>query len=172
GGDHRAAAVGAADHVLALSRAAVRRGAAPRAVHDPAGGLRRLPAGRAGAAPVAAAGCPALRRRRRLSHARRAGLPPRPAPLRVGKPLQHLRLTRPPAARMLGRSQSRTREDTVLERYTEKARRLLTFARYEARQRGDKPIAGEHLLLALLREPEIEALAATRNVSLANIRDE
>jgi len=60
----------------------------------------------------------------------------------------------------------------VLERYTEKARRLLTFARYEARQRGDKSIAGEHLLLALLREPEIEALAATRNVSLANIRDE
>jgi len=60
----------------------------------------------------------------------------------------------------------------VLERYTEKARRLLTFARYEARQRGDKSIAGEHLLLALLREREIEALAATRNVSLATIRDE
>ena len=60
----------------------------------------------------------------------------------------------------------------MLERYTEKARRLLTFARYEARQRGDKSIAGEHLLLALLREREIEALAATRNVSLANIRDE
>jgi uncharacterized protein (TIGR03435 family) len=62
--------------------------------------------------------------------------------------------------------------DTVLERFTEKARRLLMFARYEARQLGDNSIAGEHLLLALLREPEIEALAATRDVSLANIRDE
>jgi len=60
----------------------------------------------------------------------------------------------------------------VLERYSEKARRLLMFARYEARQLGDTSIAGEHLLLALLREPEIEALAATHNVSLPNIRDE
>ena len=60
----------------------------------------------------------------------------------------------------------------MLERYSEKARRLLMFARYEARQLGDKSIAGEHLLLALLREPEIEALAATRNVSLASVRDE
>src|SRR4029079_7921158 len=51
-------------------------------------------------------------------------------------------------------------------------RRLLMFARYEARQRGDESIAGEHLLLALLREPEIGALAARRYVSLAAIRDD
>jgi len=46
------------------------------------------------------------------------------------------------------------------------------FARYEARQLGDRSIAGEHLLLALLREPEMGPLAARRNVSLAAIRDD
>jgi uncharacterized protein (TIGR03435 family) len=60
----------------------------------------------------------------------------------------------------------------VLERFSEKARRALMFARYEAQQLGDRSIAGEHLLLALLREPEIDAVVATRNVNLAAVRDE
>lgn len=58
------------------------------------------------------------------------------------------------------------------ERFSEKARRALMFARYEAQQLGDRSIAGEHLLLALLREPEIDALASTRHVNLAAVRDE
>jgi uncharacterized protein (TIGR03435 family) len=60
----------------------------------------------------------------------------------------------------------------VLERCSEKARRVLLFARYEARQLGDRSIAGEHLLLALLREPDLGAAAATRSLTLAAVRDE
>jgi len=40
----------------------------------------------------------------------------------------------------------------VFERYTERARRVLFFARYEAGQRGDRALAPEHLLLGLIRE--------------------
>ena len=40
----------------------------------------------------------------------------------------------------------------VFERYTEKARRLIFFARYEASQFGSPEIESEHLLLGLLRE--------------------
>jgi ATP-dependent Clp protease ATP-binding subunit ClpC len=40
----------------------------------------------------------------------------------------------------------------VFERYTERARRVLFFARYEAGQRGDRTLAPEHLLLGLIRE--------------------
>jgi ATP-dependent Clp protease ATP-binding subunit ClpC len=40
----------------------------------------------------------------------------------------------------------------VFERYTEKARRVIFFARYEASQFGSPRIETEHLLLALLRE--------------------
>src|ERR1700750_299482 len=41
---------------------------------------------------------------------------------------------------------------TVVERYTEKARRVIFFARYEASQFGSPYIETEHLLLGLLRE--------------------
>ncbi len=41
---------------------------------------------------------------------------------------------------------------TVFERYTEKARRVIFFARYEASQFGSPYIETEHLLLGLLRE--------------------
>ena len=40
----------------------------------------------------------------------------------------------------------------MFERYTEKARRVIFFARYEASQFGSPLIESEHLLLGLLRE--------------------
>ena len=40
----------------------------------------------------------------------------------------------------------------MFERYTEKARRIIFFARYEAAQVGASNIEPEHLLLGLLRE--------------------
>lgn len=40
----------------------------------------------------------------------------------------------------------------MFERYTEKARRIVFFARYEASQTGSHIIQPEHLLLGLLRE--------------------
>ena len=40
----------------------------------------------------------------------------------------------------------------MFERYTEKARRVIFFARYEASQFGSPYIESEHLLLGLLRE--------------------
>jgi ATP-dependent Clp protease ATP-binding subunit ClpC len=42
--------------------------------------------------------------------------------------------------------------DDMFERYTEKARRVIFFARYEASQFGSPYIETEHLLLGLLRE--------------------
>lgn len=40
----------------------------------------------------------------------------------------------------------------MFERYTEKARRVIFFARYEASQLGSHAIEAEHILLGLLRE--------------------
>lgn len=40
----------------------------------------------------------------------------------------------------------------MFERYTERARRIIFFARYEASQFGSPSIESEHLLLGLLRE--------------------
>src|SRR5437667_8929861 len=40
----------------------------------------------------------------------------------------------------------------MFERYTERARRVLFFSRYEASQAGSVSIEPEHLLLGLLRE--------------------
>jgi uncharacterized protein (TIGR02246 family) len=48
----------------------------------------------------------------------------------------------------------------MFERYTEKARRAIFFARYEASQYGSQTIETEHLLLGLLREDR----ALTRKV--------
>ena len=42
----------------------------------------------------------------------------------------------------------------MFERYTERARRVLFFARYEASQMGSRNIAPAHLLLGLIREGE------------------
>jgi ATP-dependent Clp protease ATP-binding subunit ClpC len=43
----------------------------------------------------------------------------------------------------------------MFERYTEKARRIVFFARYEASQTGSHIIQPEHLLLGLLREAKV-----------------
>ena len=40
----------------------------------------------------------------------------------------------------------------MFERYTERARRVIFFARYEASQFGSHAIETEHLLLGLIRE--------------------
>src|ERR1051325_4844109 len=40
----------------------------------------------------------------------------------------------------------------MFERYTEKARRVIFFARYEASQFGATQIEAEHILLGLVRE--------------------
>src|SRR5258708_3580841 len=44
------------------------------------------------------------------------------------------------------------RDTIMFERYTERARRVIFFARYEASQYGSPYIESEHLLLGLLRE--------------------
>jgi hypothetical protein len=60
----------------------------------------------------------------------------------------------------------------MFERYTERARRVLFFARYEASQLGSISIETEHLLLGLIREGKglISRILAQANVSLADIR--
>ena len=40
----------------------------------------------------------------------------------------------------------------MFEKYTERAKKILFLARYEASQKGSKVIASEHLLLGLLKE--------------------
>jgi ATP-dependent Clp protease ATP-binding subunit ClpC len=57
----------------------------------------------------------------------------------------------------------------MFERYTEKARRIIFFARYEAAQVGASYIEPEHLLLGLLRESR-ELI--TPPVDLDNLVDE
>ena len=47
---------------------------------------------------------------------------------------------------------ARSMRGSMFERYTEKARRVIFFARYEASQFGSPYIETEHLLLGLLRE--------------------
>ena len=61
----------------------------------------------------------------------------------------------------------------MFERYTERARRVIFFARYEASQFGIAAIEVEHLLLGLIREEEnlISTLLGKR-VSLDFIREE
>lgn len=45
----------------------------------------------------------------------------------------------------------------MFERYTEKARRVIFFARYEASQYGSPSIESEHLLLGVVREERAPA---------------
>ena len=61
----------------------------------------------------------------------------------------------------------------MFERYTEKARRVAFFARFEASQYGSPYIETEHLLLGLLREdppPVKRFLGPTRLRNLGAIR--
>jgi ATP-dependent Clp protease ATP-binding subunit ClpA len=59
----------------------------------------------------------------------------------------------------------------MFERYTERARRVLFFARYELSALGGSSIEPEHLLLGLLREPKgiVEAVLAHWNISSADL---
>ena len=58
----------------------------------------------------------------------------------------------------------------MFERYTEKARRVIFFARYEASQFGSPYIETEHLLLGLLREDKALALRFLGITSSESIR--
>jgi hypothetical protein len=62
----------------------------------------------------------------------------------------------------------------MFERYTEQARRVLFFARYEASQLGSISIETEHLLLGLLREESSLAGSVLREngFELAGLRNE
>ena len=62
----------------------------------------------------------------------------------------------------------------MFERYTERARRVLFFARYEASQLGSLSIATEHLLLGLLREGKglTSRIFTIAHLSLENLRRE
>src|SRR5687768_7582248 len=62
----------------------------------------------------------------------------------------------------------------MFERYTERARRVLFFARYEASQLGSLSIETEHLLLGLVREGKglTSRLFAMTHLSLENLRRE
>jgi hypothetical protein len=61
----------------------------------------------------------------------------------------------------------------MFERYTEKARRVIFFARYEASQYGSAYIETEHLLLGLVREdqPLLKVLLKEENIG-GNVRSE
>src|SRR6266478_4185905 len=61
----------------------------------------------------------------------------------------------------------------MFERYTEKARRVIFFARYEASQFGSPYIETEHVLLGLLREdPALTSVVLPSATSIAAIRKE
>ena len=62
----------------------------------------------------------------------------------------------------------------MFEKFTEKAKRILFLARYEASQQGSKVIGTEHLLLGLLKEGEetTRELFTRANVSMELLRAE
>ena len=62
----------------------------------------------------------------------------------------------------------------MFERYTERARRVLFFARFEASQLGSPVMESEHLLLGLIRDGKgvTSRLFADHEVSLADMRRE
>ena len=60
----------------------------------------------------------------------------------------------------------------MFERYTEKARRVIFFARYEASQYGSPYIETEHLLLGILREDKSVARRFLRSHSVESIRNQ
>src|SRR5207249_4432086 len=75
---------------------------------------------------------------------------------------------RPPRAGSQGEKRA-----NVFERYTEKARRVIFFARYEASQYGSPYIETEHLLLGLMREDKALANRFLRQQgSIESIRKE
>lgn len=55
----------------------------------------------------------------------------------------------------------------MFERYTEKARRVIFYARYEASEYGAKQIDAEHILLGLLREDTTPAAHAFNSANVS-----
>ena len=60
----------------------------------------------------------------------------------------------------------------MFERYTEKARRVIFFARYEACQFGAQAIEAEHILLGVLREDKVLVQGLFRRSDIDAIRNE
>jgi hypothetical protein len=70
-------------------------------------------------------------------------------------------------------AQNEAREQIMFERFTEKARRVIFFARYEASQYGSQYIETEHLLLGLFREgPSLFSGRLGPTIDADNIRKE
>lgn len=61
----------------------------------------------------------------------------------------------------------------MFERYTERAKRVIYFARYEAGQAGSSKITPEHLLIGLLRDADVftSKLMKTRDLQVNEVRD-
>src|SRR6516165_8774701 len=61
----------------------------------------------------------------------------------------------------------------MFERYTERARRVIFFARYEASQFGSASIETEHMLLGILREdPNVVSRFTGETCEARHISDE
>jgi len=60
----------------------------------------------------------------------------------------------------------------MFERFTEKARRVIFFGRYEASQFGSPYIESEHLLLGLLREDKALTARFLRSEGVGSVREE
>ena len=58
----------------------------------------------------------------------------------------------------------------MFERYTEKARRVIFYSRYEASQYGSPSIETEHVLLGLLREDKTLAFRFLKNIEAESVR--
>jgi hypothetical protein len=69
--------------------------------------------------------------------------------------------------------QNQAKEQIMFERFTEKARRVIFFGRYEASQYGSQYIETEHLLLGLLREePSLFSGGLGPTIAASGIRTE
>jgi ATP-dependent Clp protease ATP-binding subunit ClpC len=60
----------------------------------------------------------------------------------------------------------------MFERYTESARRVIFFARFEVSQFGGTTIESEHLLLGMLHAGQAAVTRFVRDATLADLRDE
>jgi ATP-dependent Clp protease ATP-binding subunit ClpA len=69
------------------------------------------------------------------------------------------------------RAQAFGNEATMFERFSEKARRVIFFARYEASQFGSPAIDSEHLLLGILRESQDLPSAISPSASADTIKE-
>jgi prophage maintenance system killer protein len=79
--------------------------------------------------------------------------------------------------RMLGRFGGRGQRRPLFQRFTERARRAVTLAQEEARERGHDHIGTEHILLGLLRVPEgvaaraLESFGISREAVVAKVEE-